>query len=137
MGASVVARMCVLTSLKKDVKSVRPGYIPEYGSHVVFVLCALFLPYSRILRTCLGTTTSYMSRNVVPPYWHSTPQSGSYSDVVGIIGTVTICTVIYYVYIFAGETTDATSANVESTTGKILHMRSMTTYGKYNMLSFL
>ena len=67
--ACVVARMCVLTNLKKDVKAARPGYIPEYGSHVVFVLCALFSVFSRfasILRTCLGTTTSYMSRNVVP-----------------------------------------------------------------------
>ena len=47
--ACVVARMCVLTSLKKDVKSIRPAYIPECGSHVVFVLCALFLLYSRVL----------------------------------------------------------------------------------------
>ena len=46
VGASVVARMCVLTSLKKDVKSVRPGYIPEYSSHVVVVLCALFSVFS-------------------------------------------------------------------------------------------
>ena len=45
----MVARMCVLTSLKKDVKPVRPGYIPEYDSHMIVALCALFFPYSRVL----------------------------------------------------------------------------------------